>query len=92
MAEELWQLLGHKKTITYAEYPSYDENYLKQDTKEYPVSFNGKVRFKIELALDMPKEEIEKIILEAEQSQKWLQGKPPRKIIVVPNRIINIVI
>ena len=92
IAEELWHLLGHEESVANATFPGWDESYLKEDTKDYPVSFNGKVRFKMTLPSDMPKEEIEKIVVEDDRSQKWLQGKPPRKIIVVPNRIINVVV
>jgi len=92
IAEELWQVLGHDGSIANASFPDHDESYLKEETKEYPVSFNGKVRFKMKFPLDMPKEEIEKAVIEAEQSQKWLGGKPSRKVIVVPNRIINVVV
>ena len=92
VAEELWQLLGHINTVTYEEYPEWDEKFLAEDTFLYPVSFNGKLRFKLEFPIEMSKEDIEKAVLEAEESQKWLEGKPPRKIIVVPKRIINVVI
>ena len=92
VAEELWQLLGHENTVTYEEYPEWDEKYLIENTFLYPVSFNGKLRFKLEFPVDMSKEDIEKAVLEAEDTQKWLEGKPPRKIIVVPKRIINVVV
>ncbi len=92
VAEELWQLLGHKNTVTYEEYPEWDEKYLIENTFLYPVSFNGKLRFKLEFPVEMSKEDIEKAVLEAEDTQKWLEGKPPRKIIVVPKRIINVVV
>lgn len=92
IAEELWQLLGHKETITYNDYPDWEEKYLVESTFLYPVSFNGKLRFKLEFPLDMGKEAIEKAVLESEEAQKWLEGKDPKKVIVVPKRIINVVV
>ncbi|MEN8225478.1 MAG: class I tRNA ligase family protein, partial [Bacteroidota bacterium] len=92
IAEELWQLLGYDQTITYNAYPEWDGKYLVEDTFLYPVSFNGKLRFKLEFPLDMSKEDIEKAVLEAEEARKWLEGKPPKKVIVVPKRIINVVV
>jgi leucyl-tRNA synthetase len=92
IAEELWHKFGHEQSIACAEYPAWDKKYLVEDTFLYPVSFNGKLRFKLEFPLDMSKEEIEKKVLGAEEAQKWLEGKPPRKVIVVPKRIINVVV
>jgi leucyl-tRNA synthetase len=92
IAEELWSLMGSTGSVCDAPFPAYDEKYLVQSSFEYPVSFNGKMRFKIELPLDMPVAEIEKIVIESKESAKWLDGKPPRKIIVVPGKIVNVVI
>jgi len=92
LAEELWHKLGHTESVYNAVFPEYDEKYLVENTFEYPVSFNGKMRFKIELPLDMPVPEIEKAVLEANESAKWLEGKTLRKFIVVQGRIINVVI
>ena len=92
MAEELWSLYGHKKTLAYEPWPKVDENLLKEDTYEYPVSFNGKMRFKIELPLDMTKDEIEKTVLADERSARWMEGKAVRKFIFVPKKIINLAI
>jgi leucyl-tRNA synthetase len=92
IAEEIWHGLGHQTTVTYAPFPKWDEKYLKENTFIYPVSFNGKTRFKLELPADLSKEEIEKAALEAPESQKWIEGKTIRKVIVVPKRIINIVV
>ena len=92
IAEELWSLLGNKTSITQAEYPKFNKDFITENTFTYPVSFNGKMRFKLELPVDMPKEKIEKTVLEAEEAQKWIGGKTPKKIIVVNKRIINIVI
>lgn len=92
IAEELWSLLGNKESVTKAEFPKLINEYLVENTFNYPVSFNGKMRFKIELPKDMAKDEIEKTVLNAEDAQKWIDGKKPKKIIIVPNKIINIVI
>ena len=91
IAEELWKHLGHNESITYAPYPTHDDQYLQEESKEYPVSFNGKVRFKRAFPTDMPVAEIEKAILADPQTAEQLQGKAPKKVIVVPNRIINVV-
>ena len=91
IAEELWKHLGHNESITYAPYPTYEEKYLQEDSKEYPVSFNGKVRFKRAFPTDMSAAEIEQAILADPQTTEQLQGKAPKKVIVVPNRIINVV-
>lgn len=92
ITEEIWQALGHNESISTANYPIHNEEYLVENNFDYPVSFNGKMRFKLSLPVNMPKEEIEKAAIEAEEAQKWLEGKTVRKIIVVPNRIINVVI
>ena len=91
IAEELWKHLGYNESITYAPYPTHEEKYLQEDSKEYPVSFNGKVRFKRAFPTDMPIAEIEQAILADPQTAEQLQGKAPKKIIVVSNRIINVV-
>ena len=92
IAEELWHVLGNNETVTYADFPKWEEKYLKENTFTYPVSFNGKTRFKLELPADMSKDDIEKAALEAKEAQKWIEGKTIRKVIVVPQRIINIVV
>lgn len=92
LAEELWSLLGNDKTLAYEPWPAYNEEYLKEDTFEYPVSFNGKTRFNISLPVAMPKEEIIAAVLSDERAKKWLGGATPANIIVVPKRIVNIVI
>jgi leucyl-tRNA synthetase len=92
LSEELWRLLGNKDTLAYEPWPTVNEAYLVEDSFEYPVSFNGKMRFKIDLPLDIPASEIETIIITDKRSEKWLEGKPPRKVIFVKGRIINIVV
>lgn len=92
IAEELWKLCGHEPSIAYAEFPKYNESYLVEDAFEYPVSVNGKTRFKINLPLQISKDEIEQRVLAAEEMQKWTNGSAPKKVIVVPGRIVNVVI
>jgi leucyl-tRNA synthetase len=92
VAEELWELLGHTTTISKATYPTVDEQYLTENTFEYPISVNGKVRAKMSFALDMPKDDIEKQVLAAEIIQKWTEGKAPKKVIIVPGKIVNLVV
>jgi len=92
ISEELWELIGKQYSISEAKYPVYDSKYLQESSFNYPVSFNGKLRFKIDLNLDLANEEIEKAVLSDEQAQKWLAGKIPKKIIIVPGKIINVVI
>ncbi|MCC8096313.1 MAG: leucine--tRNA ligase [Tannerellaceae bacterium] len=91
-AEELWHELGHTTTVVDAQWPEYNEKYLKEDKVVYAVSFNGKARYNIELPADATKEEAEAAALEHESVEKWLQGKEPKKIIFVPKKIVNIVI
>ena len=92
IAEELWHKLGHEDTVLKASYPAFEEKYLIEDSYEYPISINGKVRTKLSFALDMPKDTIEKEVLAHEIVQKWTEGKAPKKVIIVPKRIVNIVL
>ncbi len=92
IAEELWSKLGHKESITYAIFPICNEEYLIESSFNYPISFNGKTRFFQEYDRSLSKEDIEKEVLTLEQTQKYLEGKAPKKIIVVHNKIVNIVI
>ncbi|MDQ3046280.1 MAG: leucine--tRNA ligase [Bacteroidota bacterium] len=92
IAEELWWKLGNKESITYANFPSLNEEYLTESAFNYPVSFNGKTRFFQEYDLSLSKESIEQEVLTLEQTQKYLEGKTPKKIIVVHNKIVNIVV
>ena len=92
MGEELWKLYGNTESIARINWPAVNEEYLKENTFEYPVSFNGKMRFKIELPTGASKEEVEKGALAHEKAQMWLEGKQVVKVIVVHNKIVNIVI
>jgi len=92
LAEELWEQLGHNESIAKASFPDYKEEYLVENMFEYPISFNGKMRYKLTLPLDLTPSEIEQAVLQATESEKWLQGNPPKKVIVVPGKIVNVVI
>jgi len=92
IAEELWHLLGNESTVLDTTYPVYDPKYLVETAKEYPVSINGKLRTTINMALDTTPEQAEKIVLDNEIVQKWLEGKAPKKIIYVKNKMVNVVI
>jgi leucyl-tRNA synthetase len=92
IAEELWHKLGNKTSVCDAVFPEYNEEYLKENSVKYTVSFNGKVRFTMDFPVDTAKEEVEKTVLANENSQKWMEGKTPQKVIVVPGKIVNIVI
>ena len=92
LSEEVWSILGNNTTVTTQEWPEYNEALLVENTFEYPVSFNGKMRFKLELPVDISIEEINEIVKNHENSQKWVEGKEIVKIIVVPKKIINVVV
>jgi leucyl-tRNA synthetase len=91
IAEELWSKLGHTDSILDAAFPEFNESYLKESIFAYPVSFNGKTRFTIELSVELTKEQVEKEVLASEAAQKWIQGNPVKKVIVVPRKIVNVV-
>ena len=92
LAEELWHALGNATTVCDAEWPVCNEAYLVESTVTYAVSFNGKTRFSMQVPNGTSKEEVEKLAMENPNSEKWIDGKTPKKIIVVPNKIVNIVI
>ena len=92
MAEELWSLLGHTQSITKESFPQWEEKFLVEDAFEYPVSFNGKVRFKLSMPLTATNADIEAAVKAAPESTKWLEGKEIKKMIIVPKKIVNIVI
>ncbi|MBT8267763.1 MAG: leucine--tRNA ligase [Bacteroidia bacterium] len=91
IAEELWNRLGHNESIALAEFPKFDESHLIESTKTYPISFNGKMRFTLEMSLDLSKEEIEAQVMSHEKTIEQLAGREPKKVIVVPGKIVNIV-
>jgi len=92
LAEELWSILGNTQSIALAQWPEYDDSLLQEASFEYPVMINGKLRFKILLALDMAEEEIRQEVLSHETALKWTEGKAPKRFIHVPNKIINVVV
>ena len=91
IAEELWEKMGHSESIANEQFPEFDQKHLVESTKEYPISFNGKMRFKMVLPADLTKEDIEAAVLSNERTEKYLQGRAPKKVIVVPGKIVNIV-
>lgn len=92
ICEELWQLSGHNESIITAPYPIFNEQFVLENSYKYPVSFNGKTRFQKEFSLQLTPKEIENLLLKDNDVQKWLDGKSPKKIIIVPKKIVNIVI
>ncbi|WP_411767219.1 leucine--tRNA ligase [Winogradskyella sp. A3E31] len=91
IAEELWAQFGNTESISTAPFPKFEEKYVVESSKEYPISFNGKMRFTMELSLDLNKDEIEAAVMANEKTQEQLQGRSPKKVIVVPGKIVNIV-
>jgi leucyl-tRNA synthetase len=92
ITEELWNLLGHKESITKAMWPTYNPAYTVENSFEYPISFNGKTRFTLELPLDLDNKQIEEAVLSNENTQRWIEGKQIVKMIIVPKKIVNVVI
>jgi leucyl-tRNA synthetase len=92
IAEELWSLMGHQGSITEMTYPLFKEEYIIENSFSYPISFNGKTRFMIELGVELNATEVEAAVLANEETQKWIEGKTIKKVIVVPKRIVNIVV
>ena len=92
ITEEIWSIFGNKERIVFAEWPVFEESHLVESNYAYPVSFNGKMRFKMELSLNLGKEEIEKTVLASNDAAKYLEGNAPKKVIVVPGKIVNIVV
>jgi len=91
IAEELWEKLGHKQSVSKADFSLFEEKFVKESTKTYPIAFNGKKRFTLDLSIDLSKEEIEEIVMNHERTKEQLKGRTPKKVIVVPGRIVNIV-
>jgi leucyl-tRNA synthetase len=88
----MWEQMGHNSPVVLETYPAADPAFLVEDNHEYPISVNGKMRDKVSLPLSMGKADVEATILQREAVQKWLDGKPPKKVIVVPGRIVNVVV
>ncbi|SDD84730.1 leucyl-tRNA synthetase [Pricia antarctica] len=91
IAEELWEKLGHTESIATASFPKFEEKYIVESSKEYPISFNGKTRFTMELSLDLDRKQIEEVVMAHKKTQQQLDGRTPKKVIVVPGKIVNIV-
>ena len=91
ISEEIWEKLGKNNSISEVNYPIFEKKYIKENEKNYPISFNGKFKFNINLSLNLSKKEIEKIVLSDSKTIKYLKTKSVKKIIIVPNKIINIV-
>jgi leucyl-tRNA synthetase len=92
ICEELWQVLGNERSIIFAEYPVFNAEFIREDEFEFPIMVNGKMRTKIKFPLDKNPKEIEVEVLEHETVKKWLEGKAPKKVIVVPGKIVNVVV
>ena len=92
IAEELWSLLGNSESILNTSYPKFEEKYVKESSKAYPIAINGKTRHELTLALDATQQQVEEIVLKDEVVQKWLEGKTPKKIIYVKGKMVNVVV
>lgn len=92
ITEEIWEKLGHNESILFSRFPAYDDSFLQEESYEYPVSVNGKMRAKMSFALTLSQEDIKSQVLASEIIQKWTAGKTPKKVIIVPKRIVNIVV
>ena len=91
IAEELWSQLGHTESISEASFPIFDASHLVESAKNYPISFNGKMKFTLELPLDYTKDQIEEVVMAHEKTKMYLDGRTPKKVIIVPGKIVNIV-
>ena len=92
ISEELWHVLGEEGSVCDATWPAFNEEYLKESSVKYAVMFNGKPRFNIEVPVGTDKDEVQRIALSHSGAEKWLAGKQPKKVIVVPNKIVNVVV
>ena len=91
LSEEIWNKLGNESSVTTAKWPIFNPEFLIEDNFTYPISFNGKMRFTLDLASGLSKQEIEQMVMSQEQTLKYLDGKVPKRVIVVPKKIVNIV-
>jgi leucyl-tRNA synthetase len=92
LSEELWEQLGHTTSVCDAQWPLFNEDYLKEDTVKYTISFNGKARFTLDFPAEADNATIEQTVMSNEQSQKYIDGKTPKKVIIVPKKIVNVVL
>jgi len=91
IAEELWSQLGHTESISEAPFPVFDASHLVESAKNVPISFNGKMKFTLELPLDYTKDQIEEVVMAHEKTNMYLDGRTPKKVIIIPGKIVNIV-
>src|SRR4029078_6819867 len=92
ISEELWHLLGHTTSVVDAAYPKFEEKYVEESSKTYPVAMNGKTRTELTIALDASQQQVEEIVLANEVVKKWMEGKSPKKVIYVRNKMVNVVL
>jgi leucyl-tRNA synthetase len=92
IAEELWQKLGHRESLAFLPWPEFNEEYIREDTTEVVIQINGKLRYKLQLPVDLSREETEKAALETDRIQEWIAGKKIVKVVVIPNKLVNIVV
>ncbi|MBL4655189.1 MAG: class I tRNA ligase family protein, partial [Bacteroidia bacterium] len=92
ISEELWQALGNNESITKAKFPEWNNDFIKEDSFECPVSINGKVRTKINIPVELTQEQVQERVMDLETVQKWMEGKELKKFIYVPKKIVNIVV
>jgi leucyl-tRNA synthetase len=92
ISEELWHLSGNKETIVTASYPLFEEKWVKESSKAYPVAINGKTRTELTISLEATQQQVEELVLANEVVRKWLEGKPPKKVIYVKNKMVNVVV
>jgi leucyl-tRNA synthetase len=92
ISEEIWHLLGNTNSIVDADYPKFEEKYVKESSKAYPVAINGKTRTELTIALDATQQQVEEIVLANDVVKKWMGGKPPKKVIYVKNKMVNVVV
>ena len=92
ISEELWHLLGYDSSVVDASFPKFEEKYVKESSKAYPVAINGKTRTELNIALDATQQQVEDLVLANDVVKKWMQGKPPKKVIYVKNKMVNVVV
>jgi leucyl-tRNA synthetase len=92
IAEELWHLLGNETSIVDAAYPRFEEKYVKESSKTYPVAINGKTRTELTIALDATQQQVEEMVLANDVVKKWMEGRSPKKVIYVKNKMVNVVV
>jgi leucyl-tRNA synthetase len=92
ISEELWHLLGHTSSVVDATYPKFEEKYVRESSKTYPVAINGKTRTELTIALDATQQQVEELVLANDIVKKWMEGRPPKKVIYVKNKMVNVVV